>query len=109
MDEENKANEVNNNEEDERRLILLTDEDGNDVTFEFLDLISYEGEEYVVLTPVDEEEDESQAVILKLIEDEDGNGETYMSFDDEELIATIYGIFKEKRADYYTFTDEDEK
>ena len=36
-------------------LIVLTDEDGNDVSFEFLDLLEYEGEEYVVLLPTDEE------------------------------------------------------
>ena len=30
-------------------IVVLNDEDGNEINFEFLDLIEYDGEEYVVL------------------------------------------------------------
>ena len=36
-------------------IITLNDEDGNEVKFEFLDLIELEDEQYVVLLPVLEE------------------------------------------------------
>ena len=42
-------------------IILLNDEDGNEVKFEFLDLIEYGGEEYVVLLPAEEGEDADEA------------------------------------------------
>ena len=36
-------------------IIVLNDEDGNEVRFEFLDLVELDDEEYVVLLPVAEE------------------------------------------------------
>ena len=49
-------NEENYLEEDSN-IVTLTDEDGEEVNFEFLDLIEYEGENYVILLPADEVED----------------------------------------------------
>lgn len=48
-------------------IVILTDQDGNDVEFEFLDLIEYEDENYVVLLPISEYEDNSEVFILKII------------------------------------------
>lgn len=45
----NKEVENVNEGEELDNIIILNDEDGNEVEFEFLDLIEYEGEEYVVL------------------------------------------------------------
>ena len=52
--------EENYNEED--NIVILNDEDGNEVKFEFLDLVELDDEEYVVLLPVtaEGEEDEGQ-------------------------------------------------
>ena len=48
-------------------ILVLNDENGEEVPFEFLDVIEYEGEEYVVLLPVEEdEEDSGEVVILKI-------------------------------------------
>ena len=49
-------------------IIVLNDENGNEVQFDFLDLIEYDSEEYVVLLPVieEDEEDDGEVVILKL-------------------------------------------
>ena len=57
-------------------IIVLNDEDGNEVRFEFLDLVELDDEEYVVLLPVAEEgeEEEGEVVILKLEDtDEDSD------------------------------------
>lgn len=64
----NKKVENENEGEELDNILVLNDEEGNEVEFEFLDLIEYEGEEYVVLLPVDEEETEEpgEVVILKL-------------------------------------------
>ena len=50
-------NEVPENMEGEEidNIVILNDEEGNEVQFEFLDLIEYDGEEYVILLPVEEE------------------------------------------------------
>lgn len=49
--EKNMSEDINtpNNGEELENIIVLNDEDGNEVNFEFLDLIDYEGEEYIVL------------------------------------------------------------
>lgn len=46
------------NEEDQGMLITLEDENGQEVEFEFLDVIEFEGTEYIVLIENDEDADE---------------------------------------------------
>ena len=73
-------------------IIVLNDEDGNEVRFEFLDLVELDDEEYVVLLPVAEEgeEEEGEVVILKLEDtDEDSDEESYVGVDDEEILNKI--------------------
>lgn len=58
--------------EDLDNIVILNDEDGNEVKFEFLDLVELDDEEYVILLPVidDGVEEEGEVVILK-VEDTD--------------------------------------
>ena len=53
---------------DEDNLFILNDEDGNELKFEFLDLIELENENYVVLYPLENEKEE--VVILRVQETE---------------------------------------
>jgi uncharacterized protein YrzB (UPF0473 family) len=79
--------------DNEGTLITLEDEEGNEVEFEFLDVVEYEGEEYIVL--IENDEDADEVVILKIntIDDET---EEYASIDDEELLEKLFNIFKSK-------------
>ncbi len=91
-------------------IIVLNDENGNEVKFEFLDLVELDDEEYVVLLPVSEEgeEDEGEVVILKLEDtDEDSEEESYVGVEDEEILNKVFAIFKEKYKDEFNFVDED--
>ena len=97
------------NEENEN-IIILNDEYGNEVRFEFLDLVELEDEEYVVLLPVAEEgeEEDGEVVILKLEDtDEDSDEESYVGVEDEETLNKVFEIFKEKYKDEFNFVDED--
>ena len=87
-------------------IIVLNDENGNEIEFEFLDLIEYEGEEYVVLLPNDEEDDAGEVVILKLEDTDSEEEESYVSVDDEEVLQNVFDIFKEKFKDEFNFIDE---
>ena len=98
-------NEDTNNEELNDSIIILNDEEGNEVEFEFLDLIEYDGEEYVVLLPVEETEDADEVVILKLEETESEDEESYVSVDDEDVLNKVFAIFKEKFKDDFNFVD----
>ena len=95
--------------EDLDNIVILNDEDGNEVKFEFLDLVELDDEEYVVLLPVTEEgeEEEGEVVILKVEDndDEDSDEESYVSIDDEDTLNKVFEIFKEKFKDDFDFVD----
>ena len=86
-------------------VVILTDQDGNDVEFEFLDLIECENENYVVLLPISEYEDNSEVFILKIIVTED-DIEYYETLDDEDTLEKIFSIFKDKFKEEFNFTEE---
>ena len=88
--------------------LYVYDEDGNEVNFEFLDLVELDDEQYVVLLPmtVEGEEEEGEVVILKLEDsEEDDEKESYVSIDDEEILNKVFEIFKEKFKDDFDFVD----
>lgn len=86
-------------------IIVLNDEEGNEANFEFLDLIEYQGEEYVILLPCDESEDGGEVVILKLEDSGDEETESYTSVDDDKVLSAVFEIFKEKFKDQFNFVD----
>ena len=89
-------------------IVILNDEEGNEVKFEFLDLVELDEEEYVVLLPVTEEgeEEEGEVVILKVEDtDEEADEESYVSIEDEEILNKVFEIFKEKFKDDFDFVD----
>jgi len=96
-------NNVPENEEMDN-IIVLNDEEGNEVEFEFLDLIEYEGEEYVVLLPAEETDDAGEVVILQ-VEDIDTDEESYISVEDEDTLNKVFDIFKDKFKDEFNFVD----
>ena len=102
MDENFEGEELDN-------IVVLNDEEGNEVKFEFLDLVELDDEEYVVLLPVTEEgeEEEGEVVILKVedTDDEDAEEESYVSIEDEEILNKVFEIFKEKFKDDFDFVD----
>lgn len=96
----------NNRDEMEEidNVIILNDENGNPVSFEFLDLIEYDGAEYVVLLPMEEDADE--VVILRLEEvADDPEVESYVSVEDEDTLNAVFEIFKQKFRDAFNFVD----
>lgn len=108
MDFENNDNDMEELDEELDNIIVLNDEEGNEVQFEFLDLIEYDGEEYVVLLPIEDESEESgEVVILKVEDTESEEEESYVSVDDEEVLNKVFEMFKEKFKEEFNFIDED--
>lgn len=104
MDFEN--NDMEGLDEELDNIIILNDEDGNEVQFEFLDLIELDGEEYVVLLPVEESDEPGEVVILQIEDsDEESEEESYVSVEDEEILNKVFEIFKEKFKDDFDFVD----
>ena len=96
---------MENNEilnEEEQNILTLTDENGVETAFEYLDVIEYKGEEYLILMPAEEESDE---IVILLIEPVDEENENYLAVDDEATLTAVYEIFKERYKDVLTFAD----
>lgn len=90
------------NEED-ISILSLTDEDGNEVEFELLDSVDYEGAEYLILQPMDEE-DAVEVLILEVESHADGT-ENYLSVEDEDTLSAVFAIFRERFEQFCTFEE----
>ena len=91
--------------EEELSILTLTDENGADIDFEYLDCIEYQEKEYLILMPVVEEEEESGEIVILEVEPVDEETENYLAVSDEAVLEAVYGIFKERYADMLTFED----
>lgn len=88
--------------EEEEGILTLTDENGVQTQFEYMDCIEYEGKEYLVLLPMDEEDDE---IVILEVEPVDEENENYLAVEDEAVLMAVYEIFKEKFKDVLDFAD----
>ena len=89
-------------QEEEQNILVLTDENGVDVEFEYLDCIEYGGKEYLALMPV--VEDANEIVILE-VEPVDEETENYLAVTDEAVLDAVYSIFKDRYKDILTIED----
>ena len=89
-------------QQEEDNILTLTDENGEETEFEYLDSVEYQGAEYLILTPT--EEDSGQIVILQ-VEPVDEETENYLALEDETLLNEVYAIFRERYKDVLTFED----
>ena len=102
MNEENKNLEEDFEFDELDNKIILNDEEGNEIEFEFLDVVEVDGKEYVVLLPVEEAE-KGEVVIFRIEGSEED--ESYVSLDDEAEAEKVFQAFKEKTKDEFDFAD----
>ena len=94
---------MENEEMEESGILTLTDENGQDVDFEYLDCLTYEDKEYLILMPADDPA--TEIVILEVVPVDEEN-ENYLAVEDEAILDAVYGLFKEKYKDIPTFEEE---
>ena len=93
-------NEDMNMEEYEPEMVSLFDEDGNEVEFELLDVIDYEGDSYAVMLPPEDNE-----VVIMLLEELNDEEDVYAPVEDDETLTAVFEAFKEKYKDEFNFED----
>ncbi len=91
-------------EEEMETGIILTDEDGNEVEFDLLDNVEYEGSSYLIMLPADDNDD-GNVVIMLLEEGETEEDDTLLTVTDEKILDAVYAIFKENNKDFFDFED----
>lgn len=90
-------------EEYEAQIITLEDDLGNEQDFEFMDVVEYDGDEYLILLPVEDEE-QNEVMILRIDSIDDEN-ENYVGIDDEEILQKVFDIFKKRYEDEFEFEE----
>ncbi len=94
-------------------IITVMDDDGAEHEFEVLDRIETDDDKrYIAIIPAYDDpqdilDDDGELIILRVLEDEDGN--VLEPIEDEDEFDEIASIFQERLADYFEFEeDEDE-
>ena len=74
-------------------VLVLTDENGKDVTFEKLDVVVLEdNRSFLILSELKDDEDEEVEVVILEIKEDNGE-EVYDTVTDEELSKKVYAQF----------------
>ena len=78
--------------EENNNLVQLQDENGNDINFEHLMTVEHEGSYYVVLEATEDSDDckEGEAIILKIIQDEESGEDVYATIEDEAEFNAVF-------------------
>ena len=86
--------------QEEESILTLTDENGEETRFEYLDCIEYEGTEYLVLLP-----EESDEIVILEVEPVDEENENYIAVESEDILDAVYEIFKARYQDVLQFEE----
>lgn len=96
-------------EEEEIEALTLTDEEGNEIEFELMDVIEYDGNDYAVLLPLEDEDapEGVDEVVILMVESETEDEQFFAAVEDEEVEMAVFNIFKDKYKDQIDFVDVD--
>ncbi len=91
-----------NNVFDENSDILkFTDEDGNIVEMELLDMFDCDEENYAFLVLTDEDADD----LFIMRYEEDGDDASFEPVEDDDLYDRLYDMFRERHGDEFGFEE----
>ncbi len=82
---------------DEEETIVLTDEEGHEHEFTIIQVIKVEEKDYAILLPTEEaesDEEEGQAIILRIDQDEAGD-DILVEIEDEEEFERVAEAWEE--------------
>ncbi len=87
-------------------LIVLEDEDGTKEEFELVDQIDYNDHDYVVLIPLNNEDEEVEDVVIcEVVPGPDEETDYYIGVENDDILEAVFGIFKQRAADDFNFVD----
>ena len=90
-------------EEDDaiENYITLTDDNGEDISFEIIDTLEYDDRTFAVLLPFEDEDGE--VIILEILPGEGPDYDEFVSVDDDDLIEKVFEEFKKNYDGEYEF------
>ena len=77
-------------------FVTLIDEDGNEVEFEHIDTVEYEGVTYRAFIPAElSVEEDAEVVIMQVVTDENGE-ELLEGVEDDDIADAVFNIVMER-------------
>ena len=77
-------------------FVTLIDEDGNEVEFEHIDTVEYEGVTYLAFIPAElSVEEDAEVVIMQVVTDENGE-ELLDGVEDDDIADAVFNIVMER-------------
>ena len=77
-------------------FVTLIDEDGNEVEFEHIDTVEYEGVTYLAFIPAElSVEEDAEVVIMLVVTDENGE-ELLEGVEDDDIADAVFNIVMER-------------
>ena len=77
-------------------FVTLIDEDGNEVEFEHIDTVAYEGVTYLAFIPAElSVEEDAEVVIMQVVTDENGE-ELLEGVEDDDIADAVFNIVMER-------------
>ena len=77
-------------------FVTLIDEDGNEVEFEHIDTVEYEGVTYLAFIPAElSVEEDAEVVIMQVVTDENGE-ELLEGVEDDDIAEAVFNIVMER-------------
>ena len=75
-------------------IIYMAGEDGEELGFQLLDLVSYEGKQYAILLPVDEED---EGLVIQEVEQGESEDEVFFTdVMDDTILDAVYDIYEKE-------------
>jgi len=80
-------------EHEDEEVIVLTDEEGNEHEFTIVQVIKVDEKDYAILVPLHGEEEEEEAVILRI--DQENGEDVLIEIEDEEEFERVAEAWEE--------------
>lgn len=80
--------------EEDRDIVVLYDEENNECRFEVLAVLDVDDGRYAILMPENEDEEEEEAYVLRIEQDENGE-DILVGIDDDEELDTVVEAYEE--------------
>ncbi len=78
-------------------VIALTDADGIEAEYEIMDVIPYNGCDYAVLLPLDNDAEPAEAVVLELLpSDEDADEDMLRGVEEPAVLDAVFALFLQR-------------
>ena len=89
-------------------IVVLTDEEGNEIQFEVIDVKEYNGKTYYALIPLEDGAETEEAidfVILKAEKDENGE-DVLVTVDNDDEFYDVADLFEDIQFDELEYEDD---